>query len=415
MRDNTGELIFMGHDKHMGSAMARCSGRILGALLVLAFASSVAAQTFRAGPINLTVGVTTGLEFTDNYQNSESNRESDLKLTIGPTVSGGITFPFTLRGGEKLTLQTSFSYTYKISLKNKEEQSFGSPISASLVLPIQVEQWTVTASDTFSFNNEPLETAWAFNRNKVAQYSNTAAINATRQFGRFSVTAATQRSDKINPDDPDLEETAYLFSLTPAFYFRENYSIFWRNSIGINDLTAPSQRDSVGYSSEIGVSGQITPQLVGSVSVGYAHTTIEANGTNAVDNVDGISSTIALSYAHPLRPNTTHSLSFYRSPGVTALLKDTAVTEVTGVSYTISHRLSRYITLSPTIAYSHLEAIGGTSNEKTDLVQASIALSRSFTRHLSGNINYYYQLRSSNLDNGSYYVNKVVVNLTYTF
>jgi len=390
---------------------------VAGTLIISALAGVVpaTAQTIRMGPISLNVGVSTGLEFTDNANSSETERESDLRLTIGPTISGGITLPISLRGGEKLTLQTSFGYTYKMSLLDKPTQSFGSPISASLVLPIAVERWTIVASDSFSFNNEPLETTWAFNRDKVTQYSNTASINATRQMGKFALTLATSRNDKINPDDPDLEETTYQFSVTPSYYLRENYSVFWRNTYSISDIADPTQRDSSGISTEVGLSGQITPQLVGAVSIGYTWAFLEAYATNNAEVVEGVSSSVALSYAHPLRPNTTHSLSVFRSPGVTALLKDTAVTEITGVAYTISHRLSRHITLAPTFTYSHLKALGGDSNEETDLFSAGMGLSRSFTRRLSGSVNYRFQLRSSNLEDGSYYVNTVGVSLTYNF
>jgi hypothetical protein len=382
---------------------------------LLATSSPAFAQTLRLGPINLNVGATAGFEYTDNANSSETDRKPDLRLTVGPTLSGGITLPISLRGGEKLTIQTSFSYTYKMSLIEDPTESFGSPISASLVLPIAVERWTILVSDSFSFSNEPLETTFAFNQGKASRYSNVAALSATRQLGRFAVTLAGQRSDAINPDDPVADTTTYQFSFTPAFYFRENYSIFLRNTVSFDELADKTQPSSTGFSSEIGLSGQITPQLVGSVSLGYSHSTIDGVGTNSESNVDGISSTIALSYAHPLRPNTSHSLSFFRSPGVSALLKNTALTETTGITYTISHRLSRHITLSPSLTYTHLEAIGGTSDEKTDIVQVGIGLGRSFTRHLSGSVSYRFQLRDSNLAGGSYYVNTVNANLSYTF
>ena len=399
----------MGKHKHMGWT----TGTLI--ISVMALAAPAMAQTFRAGPINLNVGITAGFTFTDNANNSEIEREADLEFLIGPTISGGITLPFSLRGGERLTLQTSFSYSYKISLLKDSSQTFGSPISASLVLPITLERWTIVAGDTFAFNNAPLETTWAFNRDKVTQYSNTASISATRQMGKAALTLATARTDKINPDDPDLEETTYQFSITPSYYLRENYSIFWRTSYSLNELASPSQRDSSGVSSEVGVSGQITPQLVGSVSIGYTWAFLEASGTNDAEVVEGVSSSVALSYAHPLRPNTTHSLSVFRSPGVTALLKDTAVTEITGLTYTLSHRLSKYITLAPNFTYSYLKAIGGASQEKTDLFSAGIGLGRTFTRHLSASVNYRFQLRSSNLENGSYYVNTVTASASYNF
>jgi uncharacterized protein (PEP-CTERM system associated) len=132
-----------------------------------------------------------------------------------------------------------------------------------------------------------------------------------------------------------------------------------------------------------------------------------------VDNIDGVSSTVSLNYAHPLRPNTTHTLSVFRSPGV-ALLRNTSLTEATGVNYLISHRLNRYVTISPNVGWVHLKSLSGTT-EVADILQVGFGLGRQFTKHLSTSLTYRYQLRSSNLPNSSYDVNDVSLSANYSF
>src|SRR2546425_831731 len=72
------------------------------------------------GAFDLSVGFSLGTDFTytDNVNSSETNPKSEFNvlLNLGPSVTGGITLPFRLRGGQELRLETSISYTYKISL-----------------------------------------------------------------------------------------------------------------------------------------------------------------------------------------------------------------------------------------------------------------------------------------------------------
>jgi hypothetical protein len=358
----------------------------------------------------MNAGFTVGADYRDNANTSEHHPKSDVLLTMGPTLSGGVFLPFA--GGEEFTLATSATYTH--SLNHVQGDSFGAPLTATLMLPIYVEQWTVTLSDSFNFRNDPLESTFASNRSQVKSYSNTSTASASRQLGKFAVTFAAQRNDTFFPDDPDQEETDYQFSFTPSFTLREGYSVFVRNSYGIAQLADPALRDSTGITIECGVNGQIAPSLNGTISLGWSHSELAATKTNAIDHIDGISSTVSVSYAHPLRPNTTHNIAFFRSPGVSLLLKDSSITETTGIAYSIAHRLNRYMTLSPNVTWTHLQALSG-SKEIADIYQVGVGLGRQFTRHLSTSLSYRYQLRSSNLPNSSYGVNDVSVSANYAF
>jgi hypothetical protein len=367
------------------------------------------------GPFNLNIGVGASVEYTDNAESSETDKKSDITIALGPSVSGDIALPFRLRGGQELRVSTSFSFSYEFSLREGGSKTFGAPAAASVNLPFYLGKWSFVLGDSFSFSNEPLETTWATNRDEAKVYLNNAYASATRQFGKISTTYAVQRSDQLAPDDPEQEQTQYQFSFTPGYFFREGYSVFLRTAYVMTDAKSPNERDQRGYSADVGVSGQITPSISGSASVGWAHTHLLPMGTNTADNVDGIGSTIALSYTNPLRPNTTHGISVFRSPGVSAALNDSEVTEITGISYSIAHRLGRRMTLAPTVTWTHLKDVGGGGGEVADIISVAIGWSRSFSRHVSGSVSYVYQTRESNLPGESYDVNQVTFSAVYQF
>jgi Putative beta-barrel porin 2 len=379
-------------------------------LLALTIAHPAVAQNFLTGPFRLNLGFTAGADFRDNANLSENHPKADVLLSVGPTLSGGVFLPFS--GGEEFTL--SVAATYSHSLTGAQSDDFGAPLNASLVLPLYVAEWNVVLADSFNFENDPLDSTFAVNRTRVTEYANIASASATHQLGKFSATFAAQRTDDFYPSDPSQEETDYLFSFTPAYFFREGYSVFIRNSYGISYLVDPTLRDSRGYSTQLGLNGQITPSLNGTVSLGWSHLELNATPTNGIDHIDGVSSQIAVNYTHPLRPNTTHTLSFFHDPGITLGLKESSITAVTGVNYTIAHRLSRYLTLAPNVGWTHLESLSG-SREIADITVVGFRLQRQFTKKLTGSFAYQYQTRNSNLVGQSYDVNEVTVNFNYTF
>ncbi|HTS19654.1 MAG TPA: outer membrane beta-barrel protein [Verrucomicrobiae bacterium] len=368
------------------------------------------AQNFKWGPFQGTGGFTAGAEFLDNANTSHDHPKADVELTLGPTLSGGVFLPFA--GGEQLTL--TMAATYVQSLTGVTPNSFGAPLTVALTLPVYVAEWNVVVTETFNFTNDPLENTFAVNRTRVEEYFNSAGATATRQFGKFSTTFAAQRYDYIFPSDASQEETDYEFSFTPSFMLAQGYSVFMRTSGGLTYLSDPTLQDSTGYSIDFGVNGQLTPSLSGTISLGFTHDYLEANGTNTAHNIDGVDSNLILSYTHPLRPNTTHSISFYRDPGVALLLKSSSITQATGVNYTISQRLNQYLTLSPQIGWTHLESLFST-HEVADLIQVGFGLQRTFTKHLTGSFSYLYQTRDSNIAANSYDVNEVTVTANYTF
>jgi hypothetical protein len=392
------------------------------------------------GPFHMTVGVQAGVEFDDNAKLSEHNPETSFALTLGPNISGSADLPVTLPGGEQARLNLALNYTYKVALWGPTTSTFNAPITVSLVLPMHIEEWTVVVGDSFTFSNEPLESTYGVNRSTTKQYNNNVYASATRQLGRFALTLAGSRQDQITPDDPSLEQTQYQLSVTPAFYLRENYSIFIRNTFGLVYPEQDTEQNTQGWSSEVGVSGVITPYLNGSISVGYAHShleqkTIRVNQggifggifdteTIPADNVDGITSTIQLNYSHPFRPNTTYSISAFRSPGVTAVLENSDITEVYGANLNIQHRVNSYLTLSPSIQWTHLEdvgpkaqpgLVGGSSGEIADILAIQMGLTRVITQKLTANFNYRYQFRNSNLKDSSYQDNFVTFYFNYNF
>jgi uncharacterized protein (PEP-CTERM system associated) len=86
-----------------------------------------------------------------------------------------------------------------------------------------------------------------------------------------------------------------------------------------------------------------------------------------------------------------------------------------GAVYRIVHRLTRNMTMSPQLGWTHSQSESGPIQQEYDMLLTGVAISRSFTRHLSGSLDYRYQNRTSPQPNQSYEVNFVSISLNYTF
>lgn len=378
------------------------------------YVSTACAEPVHFGPLGFTIGMQAGVEYTDNINSSATNPKADIGFTFGPTVNGGLRLP--IGAQEELVLYSSLGFTYKRYLKRGQDSTFSSPIAVALALPLHVGEWLVTVNDSFSFTNDPLESALAIEAKRPAQYNNMGSLTCTRRFGRFTLTLSGQRIDKWAPETPSTEETAYTFSVIPSVYLQENFSIFWANTVGFvfpTDYT--SRSDGINLTSMVGVSGQITPVLSGSVGIGYVHSQFDPIGDKPGGGLDGVNANVGLNYAHPLRPNTTHGISFFYSPGVTATMNESNYQTTYGVTYNIAHRLNRQITLVPTVGWIHTQDESSMSGQKMDMIRVGLSLSRSFGRHLTTNLNYTYQTQMSNIPNQGYDVNRVAINFNYMF
>jgi len=404
------------------SCASWCSGWLRHAcclcICFLGWCLETGAETLHWGPFHATLGLQAGVSYTDNVKTSQTNEQGDIGISFGPVVNAGLSLPIITSGREELmTVSTSLGFSYKRYLRRGQASNFNSPIGFTLTLPLHVQEWLVNVNDSFRFTNDPLESALAVSVTTVEQYSNTASISGMRRFGRFALTLAAQRSDKWAPSMPSTEESINSFSITPSVFLQENFSVFWANSIGFvfpEDLKTRS--NGINMTSTIGVAGQITPVLSGSIGVGYVHSEFDsivtATGPQPGGKTDGVSANVGLSYAHPLRPNTAHSISLTYSPGVTATLNNSNFQTSYGGAYTIAHRLNAYLTLSPQVSWMRTISEGGLSHSEMDMMAVQIALSRSFGSHLSGTINCRHQETSGQT---SYKVNIISLQLNYMF
>ena len=411
----------------------------LAVLLVFGIVTSPGyGEQFKIGPITGQLGCQAGFEYKDNFNNSAVHKQSDFTPVFGPTINlsagqqGG--FGFATPSGDEFRLNVGLSYSIKPHLTtNLIETTFGAPVTVDLLIPIKLkyDDWKGSVGETFSYNDSSVENAVMAGQKSAPQYSNVVSANLDRNLGRADLAFNAQRSDKISPSASWQGETDYTTSVTPSFQLRENYRVFWSTVYGLTFPNDSTKQKSQSITSSIGLSGQITPAFSGSLQLGYgiSHLSEKVLGpgggifggvfspvTLPASTVGGINASIAGSYTHPLRPNTTYGLSVYHSPGISALMSSASLSSVTGVSLSLAHQLSSKTVLMPLFQFTHMESAGITSShDKQDLLSASMSLSRQLTEHLNWTAQYQYLYKISNLPNSTFDSTVITFMANYQF
>jgi hypothetical protein len=358
---------------------------------------------------NGNIGLGAGYEWSDNENQSEDDPEAQGEWTLdfGPVGTATLMLPFRSQG-VTLSITTSGTASYKYSYEDDEwEFEFGSPVSVVATLPFYIRGWTVTAANSFSLVNEPLERAVKPEEQDSIEYNNNASITASRPFGRLGVSASVSRSDTWAPDEPFTEETIHQFNFTPTLQITEYHSLYWSHTVGMTTPEDPDRAETIGYSTTVGVSGRLTQTLTGNVGLGYTWVYLDEVSGGATNKpsevISGLNAVMALAFAHPLRPNTTHSLSFAYFPGVTALMDDSDVQESYTATYSLTHRLNRNAVIAPTVSWNFIRDVGSVgSGEATHLVRAGFTFSSPVLATINSTFSYFFETRDSNLTAENY-------------
>ena len=158
-------------------------------------------------------------------------------------------------------------------------------------------------------------------------YNNTASLTVSRRFGKVGLALGTSRMDIWARHYPGQQYDEYSFSVTPSYYVTDTSSVFRsRESMALPerhlalqprfDLLQYQRRhpghdhqEHLGRCQNIG----LVPYHArgGRQQRGPQH----PQKPTTTQNFDGVNGTTALRYTNPLRPNTTHSVSFSYSPG----------------------------------------------------------------------------------------------------
>ena len=370
------------------------------------------------GPVQLSLGLYTGIGADDNLNLSQVNPRSDIYLRAGLNLG----FSWAPTGQSEVRFATGLGYVHYVDQTRNEGLQI-TPDSA-LTYAISLDEVTVTLFDQFNYTQDVNTDAAFANVTSLARLENTIGARVAWNPNQWTLQAGYSHNAYVASD----AGSDYLNRSSEYFFGRGGWRFAEATGAGLEtsySVTAyrvavrnSNHRASVGAYAD----WQLWPALKLTLRGGPSFAVFDSN------RATGEGSTLSSYYmgldaAHQLTDFFSHHIGLARDvqPG---LNQGSAYIEQFTANYSISWALTRWIGLTASLTYENgsqpLPKIlpGGFTVETLEEFNrcgSGLQASWQVTDHLTGSVNYQYWVRESNLPGRGYTDNSVSFNLAYTF
>jgi hypothetical protein len=381
---------------------------------------------FSIGPMVFRASIGLRIEFNDNINLSNDDRDSDLLLT--PQVA--------LRGHWKisemndLTLNLGFGYTSYLfnSEYNQFNQSVELAPGTEIAFRLKVRDLYFRVFDRPAIEQDPTGDLTLNDAFNYSRFSNTAGLSVLWDLNKIQVQGGYQRYDSWSLTS----EYEYLDQSTDTVYATVSGRVTDALTVGLetsfSDIRYKDDVQNDGKSYYVGVFADalVTPYLRVRVAGGYQGMTFDSGGLNG-DNSDFSGPYGNVSLIHQVNQNLSHVFTVGHE---SALGSFSNYVETTYVREAVTWQFSSRMSLTGEAFYEHGEESGGPFAESIDRFGVGLSTSYQLTKKLRAELYYAYLRRnasggteSASIDDdivlidraGSYYQNRVGINLQYEF
>ncbi|MEZ5935913.1 MAG: outer membrane beta-barrel protein [Alphaproteobacteria bacterium] len=378
-------------------------GRSLTSTAVPAALSSQ--QGVRFGRSVISPSAFLGATYTDNANNTETDREEDV--LFGGTAR--LRVDSLLR---RHALGAEASVTAGSSLTGNDDDVFGWEVGADGRYDLS-RQSAVGAAVSGSLAQEADSSNQADGTDaEVNDFSSSLGYQFTGRRLDYALNVSADRADFSGEDTADRDFWSYgvggrvvrLVNDRLALFVAPQYTIDRFDEVSDDDGI---DRDSAQLSAVVGADYQPRPRLTLGAALGYSETFFEDPDTDDQGEIIG-----SLSATYSYDPRTDVGLVVSRQTDVTTA-DDAASETVTAVGVDVIRLLSseRAVNAAATYAYSDFSGADRTDHGVT----ASLGYFHRLNDYLLIELGYQFQARQSDIDNNDFYENQVRVGMNITY
>ena len=362
------------------------------------------------GPVRFNVAAGVGLEFNDNVNLSDHDRQSDI--IFRPSLNIDTIWQLS----DMNTLRFSLGMSYAKYFDHSQYDTKGVLFSpnSELAMTVLVGQVSITMRDRFSYQEDPYAIPTISNQAVFRRYENLAGIQA--DWDMNSVTHVTLGYNHYNLwaiDSPLLDEASHAID-----------TVFVRPSLKVGPTVTAGLDASYSYISydqstfNNGSSILVGPYVDWAVTdstrlylEGGYQDFLSDGGGSIGDVGDNNSYYIKAEIDNRLSEYFNQRLSFSKTieAGYTSQYY-----ELWHVEYAADWKLTPSLVFDPVLFYEHYRASGGVS-ENGDRYGTDLGLRYTITPSVTLGADYRFVLNNSDIPDSSYYQNLVLLSLFYNF
>jgi hypothetical protein len=361
------------------------------------------------GPVRFRFSATVGVEYNDNINLADVNKEDDV--IIRPQFNVNAIWPITQLNTLRLDLGVGYAF-YLDHPSNDTNGVLVAPGSA-LSFDVFIGDFRINFHDRFSLEQDPVSEVALSNVVDYGRFQNTAGISAlwdlnkavaTLGYDHYTYVSTTSAFDYLNRNAEEL--TASLdFTLTSTTGIGVESSLVYTyySQHFLNDSTT----FSVGAFAETQVTNYLKIRIAG----GYQGISFDSGG-GVTDSSDLHDFYANILISHRLNSVITHSLAAGHE---TQLGLNSNYILLNYVRYTVSWNIIRSTLLSTEFFYEDADDSGGIFSEHAQRFGGAVTIGYQLTQHVTLGARYQYTQKDSDQLLRDYVQNRVSLDGTYSF
>lgn len=364
----------------------------------------------RVGPVRFLFSANGGVEYIDNINYSERNRESDVLLRAGFNASA-------IWNVTRLnTLSLDLGVAYVRYVNNPDAAGTNVVIAPGSQLAFDVfvaEIFRFNFHDRFDIRQDPVDNPTLSNVTDFGRFTNTLGVTAIADLNRVVLTAGYDHFNylSLNDDFNYLNRSAEQVFGSVVFNLAPRTFLGAEGTFAYTDYDQNFQNDSVGGTIGGYFDMTFNPYLRLIARAGYQFASFQDSGRF------GDSSDLSAWYGNVTLQNRVNaylvqSLSAGRE-------NDLGLTsnyiKVSYVRWNAAWNFLRNFSLGTDLFFEHDEESGGLIDETLNRYGGGFTLGYQFNFHLSAALHYAYVQKDSDRSFRDYYQNRVGVDVNYRF
>ncbi|MGI8436572.1 MAG: outer membrane beta-barrel protein [Chthoniobacterales bacterium] len=362
-----------------------------------------------AGPIRFLFSVTTGVEYNDNINLAETNKQEDI--IIRPQFNIDAIWPVTQLNTLKLDL--GLGYAFYLNHPNANTNGVLIQPGSQLSFDIFIQDFRINLHDRFSLQQDPVAQLQLSNVVDYGRFENTAGVSvlwdlnkAVLTFGydHYTYVSTTSTFDYLDRNAEELSFSAY-------FAFTSTTGGGLETAVVDNYYDQHFLNDSVTYSVGPFVETQITNYLKLRASGGYQFINFDGGG-GVLDANDSNDFYASILLSHRINANIFETLSAGHE---SQLGVNSNFVALNYVRHTATWNIINRTLLNTELFYEDGDDSGGIFSEHIQRYGGAIALGYQITKHVTLGLRYQYTQKQSDQPGRDYKQNRVSLDGTYSF
>lgn len=362
-----------------------------------------------AGPVRFLFSVTTGIEYNDNINLAETNKQEDV--IIRPQFNIDAIWPVTQLN--TLRLDLGIGYSFYLDHPNANTNGVLIQPGSQLAFDIFVQDFRINLHDRFSLQQDPVAQLQLSNVVDYGRFENTAGVSvlwdlnkAVLTFGydHYTYVSTTDTFDYLDRNAEELTFSAYFAFTSTTGGGIESSAVF-------NYYDQDFLNDSTTYSVGPFIETQITNYLKLRASAGYQFINFDSGGF-VMDSSDSNDFYANVLLSHRVNASITQTLSAGHE---SQLGVNSNYVALNYVRHTATWNIINRTLLSTELFYEDGDDSGGIFSEHIQRYGGAIAFGYQFTKHVTLGLRYQYTQKQSDQPLRDYKQNRVSLDGTYSF